>query len=184
MSYSADWVARHITIPRDDLTQLSGDQYRLDLADFHREMRRLEWGFVDGLWAPQVIEYVLPISVGGTDLAPVTTIINGYTFGFEEFVEPYSVELYGANSNLADVVIVNNVSVRPKNSAGLIIVNGDSVDCVQEFSVSFFEGQAMTLIDEAGQIILISEDVIKSSIDADGKILVHEPLIEVRESCT
>lgn len=182
MSYSADWVARHITIPRSDLVLLSGDQYRLNLADFHKEMRRLEWGFVDGLWAAQVIEYVLPISVGGTDLAPVTTIINGYTFGFEEFIDPYSVELDGANSNLADVTIVNNVSIRPKNSAGLIIVNGECVDCNQAYEVLL--GQEQLYTSQEGAYNIAVDDGDFTIVDNElYRVLHDDDALTVQVNC-
>jgi len=48
----------------------------------------------------------------------VVEIINGYTVTFED--DSYAVNLVGANSNIADVVNLNTVSVRAANSAGLI----------------------------------------------------------------
>ena len=57
------------------------------------------------------------MSVGGVILARVIQIINGYTVTFED--GQYAVNLVGANSNVGDVVNVNQVSVRSANSAGL-----------------------------------------------------------------
>jgi len=51
-------------------------------------------------------------------LARVVEIINDYTITFED--GQYAVNLVGANSNVADRVNVNQVSVRASNSAGLI----------------------------------------------------------------
>ena len=59
-----------------------------------------------------------PVDVGGVSLARVVEIINGYTLTFED--GQYAVNLYGANTNAADVVNVNQVSVRSSNSAGLV----------------------------------------------------------------
>ena len=51
-------------------------------------------------------------------LARTVEIINGYTVTFED--GQYAVNLVGANSNVGDVVNVNQVSVRSANSAGLV----------------------------------------------------------------
>jgi len=45
-------------------------------------------------------------------------ILNGYTITFEN--GQYAVNIKGANSNIADVLNVNQVSVRSFNAAGLI----------------------------------------------------------------
>lgn len=166
MAYQPDWIAKHFVIPRSDLTFISGDEYLLDMAEFHKEVRRLEWAFGEGLEYVDVIEYVAPISVGGTDLAPVVSVVNDYTFEFEEFVNPYIVNIEGANSNLADVTVVNNVSVRPKNSAGLIIKNsecsniaGDGIN--QEVSIMYADesiyvssvGESAIMLDDPNYLV-------------------------------
>lgn len=120
MSYAVNWVTGLITIPRADLTLISGNQYRLNTADFHKEIRRLEWLFDEGIWALQVIKYTEPETLGGTPFAPRIKVINNYTIAFEEFAGVYSVEIDGANTNIADVTIVNNVSIRTKNTGGLV----------------------------------------------------------------
>ena len=58
-----------------------------------------------------------PVTVGGVTLARVVEIINGYTVTFEDGA--YAVNLVGANSNIGDVVNLNQVSIRSNNSAGL-----------------------------------------------------------------
>jgi hypothetical protein len=60
----------------------------------------------------------ITISVGAFELARVIEIVNDYTITFED--GQYAVNLLGANSNIADRVNVNQVSVRSANSAGLI----------------------------------------------------------------
>jgi len=51
----------------------------------------------------------------------VVEIINGYTVTFED--GQYRVTLLGANSNVADVTNVNQVSIQPNNSAGQVVVS-------------------------------------------------------------
>jgi hypothetical protein len=62
------------------------------------------------------------VTVGGVTLARVIEIINGYTVTFED--GQYAVNLAGANSNVADVANVNQVSLRSANSAGLQDISG------------------------------------------------------------
>lgn len=183
MAYLPDWIAKHIVIPRADLIPLGGSRYRLDMSDFHKEMRRLEWDFGEGLWAPNVVEYVAPITVGGTDLAPVVTVINDYTFEFEEFVDAYSVELNGANSNLADVTIVNNVSVRPKNSAGLIIVNGEAVECVQELEVALSDPALHALLSESNHHVRVDNMSHKVEPEPPLRVVLEDGTNLVRVDC-
>ncbi|MDH3930309.1 MAG: hypothetical protein OEV22_20455, partial [Deltaproteobacteria bacterium] len=58
------------------------------------------------------------VLLGGIVYARVVEIISGYTITFED--GQYAVNLTGANSNIGDVVNVNQVSVRSANAAGLI----------------------------------------------------------------
>jgi hypothetical protein len=68
--------------------------------------------------------------LAGIILARVVELINSYTITFED--GQYAVNLTGANSNIADKVNVNQVSVRASNSAGL--VNPDIGKAVWEYS--------------------------------------------------
>ena len=124
MSYSVNWSTQLITIPLADLTLVSTGLYQLNLSDFHEEIRRLEWEFTEGLPWPHIIDYVASVTFGGVTLAPVITVTNGYTVEFEAGM--YAVNLVGANSNIADVAVINGVSIRPQNSAGLQVVTQGS----------------------------------------------------------
>ncbi|MCH8285954.1 hypothetical protein IIB79_05420, partial [candidate division KSB1 bacterium] len=53
-------------------------------------------------------------------MARVIEIINNYVIEFEYLGTVYAVNLVGANSNIADRLILNEVSVRSANSAGLV----------------------------------------------------------------
>lgn len=62
-------------------------------------------------------------TISGTVYA--RSIIFFYTIEFEDGA--YQVRPFGANHNIADVMVVNNVSVVPLNSAGLIRAELDQV---------------------------------------------------------
>lgn len=120
MAITIDWGTRIINIPKADLTvvQLVPTEIReLNLNTFRLALKDLE-DSEDGMLYPATHNHNPPVSVGGTTLARVIEIINGYTILFED--DQYAVNLTGANSNVADVTIVNQVSIRSQNSAGLI----------------------------------------------------------------
>lgn len=119
MAITVDWGQRIINVPRADMQlvqsvpteirQLNLDAFRLDLKDLEDN--------AEGMAYLDTHRHVQPITVGGVTLARVVEIINNYTISFED--GQYAVNLIGANSNVGDVVNVNQVSVRSANSAGL-----------------------------------------------------------------
>jgi len=119
MAISIDWGTKVISIPKNDLTvlqttpteirQLTIDSFRLNLKD--------QEDSTDGMAFIDTHKSNAPVTVGGVILARVVEIINGFTITFED--GQYAVNLSGANSNIADVTNVNQVSVRSSNSAGL-----------------------------------------------------------------
>jgi len=120
MAISIDWGTRVINVPRLDLTliQASPTEIReLNLNAFHLELKNLEDG-EDGMPFPDTHSHNTEVTLGGLTYARVIEMINGYTVTFENGA--YAVNLTGANSNVGDVINVNNVSVRSANSAGLI----------------------------------------------------------------
>ena len=117
---SIDWGARIIFIPKADLNlvQLSPTEiYNMDLNWFRLQLKDIEDG-EDGICFPSTHNHNTEVSLGGLTFARVIEIINDYTLTFED--GQYAVNLVGANSNIADRVNVNQVSVRSANSAGLI----------------------------------------------------------------
>lgn len=119
MALSIDWATKVITVPKADLTLIQSvptEIRSLSIPAFHAELRDIE-DSETGMVFPDTHNYVGPIDVGGVALAPVISIINGYTVTFEDGM--YAVNLVGANSNIGDNVNVNSVSVRSANSAGL-----------------------------------------------------------------
>ena len=120
MAISVDWGARIINILFADLEWVQDTPTvirKLDLNVLRLALKDLEDG-EDGMPHPDTHRHNTEVSLGGLTYARVVEIINSYTVTFED--GQYAVNLYGANSNVADVVNVNQVSVRAFNSAGLI----------------------------------------------------------------
>ena len=93
------------------------DIYELDLNIFRLALKDIE-DSSEGMPFVRTNKHSAPTTIGSISLARVIEIINGYTITFED--DQYTVKATGANSNLADVVNQNQVSVNTANSAGLI----------------------------------------------------------------
>jgi hypothetical protein len=120
MAITIDYTTRIISVPKVDMTLVQStpfEIYELDVNDFRLALKDIEDN-VGGIPFVDTHNHNTIVTVGGVTLARVVEIINGYTVTFED--DSYAVNLVGANSNIADVVNLNLVSVRSANSAGLI----------------------------------------------------------------
>jgi hypothetical protein len=117
MPISIDWGTRVIFVPQADLTPLGGNVYELDVDDFRLALKDLE-DSEEGMSFPYTHNHNTEITLAGVTYARTIEIVNGYTVTFED--GQYAVNLVGANNNLADVMNVNQVSLRSFNSAGLV----------------------------------------------------------------
>jgi hypothetical protein len=120
MAITIDWPTKVIYVPKADLTLVQSSPYEiyeLDVNTFRLALKDLEDN-EDGQPWPTTHNHNTTVTVGGVTLARVIEIINGYTVTFEN--GNYAVNLVGGNSNIADVLNLNSVSVRASNSAGLV----------------------------------------------------------------
>lgn len=152
MAISVNEVTKVIFIPQADLTFVSGDTYQLDTNAFRLELKNWE-SSTEGSWRSITNKHNPPVTVGGTTLARTIEIINGYTIHFED--GQYRVILQGSNNNIIDVAVVNQVSIVPQNSAGLVVIettvpSGDvnviSVDGVPVTSPDDFKADITPLL--------------------------------------
>lgn len=129
MAVSIDWGTRVITIPRADMpiTQVSPEVRSLDLAAFRLELKDLE-DDAAGMPHPDTHRHNTTVVLSGVTYARTIEIINGYTVEFED--GQYTVVMSGANSNVLDVKVANQVGVLGNNSAGLI-ETGSGLDASQ-----------------------------------------------------
>lgn len=120
---SIEWDSKIINVPRNALVSLGNDLYELHIDVFRRELNALQ-ASAAGMAYPDTHNHQAPVPLGGLSLSRVVEIINGYRVVFED--GQYAVNLTGANSNIANVTNVNQVSVRSSNSAGLISSGTDT----------------------------------------------------------
>ena len=140
------WGQTRIFIPRSELTLVQSSPsyvYNLDLNEFRLKLKDRE-DDEEGIVFLDTHNHVAPITVGGVTLARVLEIINNYDIEFED--GQYSVNLIGANSNLSDKVIPNQVSVRSSNSAGLV-TGADGLPTTEEFIAALYAAVAAIPLD-------------------------------------
>lgn len=125
MAYSVNWLTKVITIPKADTEWVSTtpDVRKLSATTLWENLRSLE-DDPEGMPYPQIVKNTTPVTLAGVTFARQVEIINGYTLTFEDGL--YAVDIYGGNTNVADVTNRNQVSVRTANSAGLVVVDQTS----------------------------------------------------------
>lgn len=121
MAYSVNWLTQVVTIPKTDLTVVSASPeiYELDVLVFWATIHGIQDDF-EAMGYPRIMRSNAPVTISGVTYVRSVEVINGYTIEFEN--GSYQVNLVGANNNILDVRVVNNVSINPSNSAGAIIV--------------------------------------------------------------
>lgn len=174
MAYTVVWNTKVVSIPISDLTLVSGAEYNLDLALFHKEVRRLEWDFAGGLFSEQIVDYTLPKTISGSTLSAVVEVINGYTFVFP--VAADAVNLIGANTNLHELSITppNGVSIRPNNSGGntITLVNTGSGVTAQDVTdiaqaVENTLADDFTSVKDVNIVTINSAPIVGSGVEVD-----------------
>lgn len=119
MAINILWATREIFVPRADMLLLQTTPVeirQLDLNELRARLRDLE-DDEEGIAFPVTHRYAQPTPIGGVTLAPVIEILEPYTVTFED--GQYAVNVVGGNTNIADRVNINQVSIRTSNSAGL-----------------------------------------------------------------
>ena len=123
MTISVDWAnTKVISVEKTDLTLVQSvpqEIYDLDLDVFRLTLLDLQ-DDPDGRPWQKTYSHNTEVDLGGLTYARTIEILAPYTVTFED--GQYAVNLVGANSNVADRTNVNQVSIRPQNSAGLQIV--------------------------------------------------------------
>lgn len=111
-----------ITIPRADLTLVSGTLYTLDTDVFRGWLKDWE-DSEEGIVHPKTHNHNTEYTVAGDTYARAVIVLPPYSITFEN--GQYSVKLTGSNNNIWDVqsgiLNQNQVQVIPSNSAGLIV---------------------------------------------------------------
>jgi hypothetical protein len=118
MPITIDWGTKVISVPQSYLTPPATGEtaYTLDLEQFRLDLKDLE-DSEDGMMFPDTHIHNTEVTLSGVIYSRFIEITNGYTVTIED--GQYRVFASGANSNIADVLNLNQVSLITQNSAGL-----------------------------------------------------------------
>jgi hypothetical protein len=116
LAISVNWVTKVITVPQADLTLISGTKYSLDVDAFRLELKSLE-SSEEGMPFDDTHQHNTEVVLSGVTYARFFILINGYTVEFED--GQYTVISSGANHNISDFLVENQVALVTQNSAGL-----------------------------------------------------------------
>lgn len=133
MAITIDWPTQVISIPRADLTLVSGTIYTCDTNAVRLELKSIEAG--EGMPFVDTHRHNTEVTVAGITYARTIEIINGYSIQFTPD-EQWTVILEGSNNNFFDVqngiLVQNQVQVISTNAAGLILNPASTVAPTQQ----------------------------------------------------
>lgn len=127
MAFSVNPITHVITIPQADLTFISGTLYNHDTAAFRLALKSWE-DSAEGIVQPKTHNHNTEITIAGVTYARAIEILAPYSIKYEDGA--YTVKLINSNNNIFDVdngiLVQNQVQVIPTNSAGMVVVGGDT----------------------------------------------------------
>lgn len=130
MSLSVDYSVTPfvITIPKSDLTLITGDKYQMTVDEYWYLLR--DYTDNEGTMAQPILYSRIP----ATSSTPSITNINEayYVLRFEPGL--YSVRIINGNTNIRDVEVINTVSVHTDSTTGFNTVEIAATHTVEEIA--------------------------------------------------
>jgi len=173
MTVSVGWYSDQIIdVEISDLTfdrvdpVTSRSIYKLNIDTLRRTLSDL-YAAEEGAAAQTPYFHETETTFGGVTYARKIQILSPYKIRFED--GQYAVEFEGANNNVQDVAIVNQVQLRPNNSTGLSVPQfNPAVDTV-EGSLTYDEAIRIILAANAGKLSGAAGTTVSIRDAADSK---------------
>jgi hypothetical protein len=120
MAITINPLTHVIYVPKADMTlvQASPEVRELDVDSFRLALKSIEDDPAYGIYLLKTHSHNTEVSLSGLTYARIVEILDPYTVEFED--GQYTVNCTGANHNLSDVKVANQVSLIVNNAAGLI----------------------------------------------------------------
>ena len=167
MAISIDPLTFVIYVPKSymTLTQSSPEVRELNVNAFRLDLKDLE-DDENGIYLPKTHNHNTEVTLAGLTYARTVEIISPYTVEFED--GQYTVNCVGANHNISDVKVANQVSLIVNNAAGLItnaqiefssFNGGVSVDTSSTHSGTVFPvGTAQRPVNNMSDALMIAQN--------------------------
>lgn len=142
MPLLCDWNTKVITVPKTELTLVSGTYYTLEVVKWFQLLRELN-GAQEGI-AETVHEPIYNNTPPTTSTPRIVDVINGYTCQIENGA--YNLDFINGNTNWRQVEIKNEVGVGTNNTTGFIdpkflehnLFNGGvTIDVVNGYDINY-----------------------------------------------
>lgn len=163
MAIDIVWGTKVISVPQSYLTLISGSVYKLDLEVFRTDILLL-MDDEQGIAHLDTHIHNTEVTLAGLTFARTIEFINGYTVTFED--GQYAVSAVGANTNIADVMNLNQVSLRTSNSAGLIVHSVGSGLTTEEHNKLL-----ATADEDGGRLEAVDDNVV--AVMSDTEFIKH-----------
>ena len=120
MAITIDPMTYVINVPKADMSiiQSSPEVRELDVDAFRLELRALEDNQAYNMCMLKTHDHYTEVTISGDVYPRMVIVLDPYTVEFED--GQYTVKCTGANHNLVDVKVANQVSLIVGNSFGLI----------------------------------------------------------------
>lgn len=167
-----------IFVPQSYLTALGGGRYELDVNQLRLDCR--DWEDTEiGIVQDATHAHNTQVTLGGTTYARQVEFTNFWAIEFEYLGSPYEVTAKGANHNIADVKVVNGVSLITNNAAGLIVASvGSGLSAAQDSKLSNINSLLSTIEGTFNHRdvmrILLAAAAGHLSIDPDGTVHITD----------
>ena len=138
MTISIDPATSVISIPKADLTLVTGTLFEHDTEAFRLELIDFEDSEL-GIVQPRTHTHNTEVTIVGVTYARFIEMLSPYSVEYEDGA--YSVRLAGSNNNLFDVengiLVQNTVQLIAQNSAGLqIVIQGSGVTAQDKLDIA------------------------------------------------
>ena len=168
MTISVNWATKVITVPLADLTLVSPGVYQLNVNTFRLALKDLE-DSPEGMSFLDTHRHTAAVTLSGVTGPLTVEIINGYTVTFEN--GSYRVNLVGGNSNILDVLNLNQVQVAANNSFGLVTVaSGSGLSADQDAKLTRLDKLARNKLvtnPSTGKLIVYDDDNVTPLLQGD-----------------
>lgn len=169
MTISVDPATFVISVPKADLTLVTGTLFEHDTEAFRLELIDFEDSEL-GMVMPRTHIHNTKVTIVGVTYARFIEMVSPYSIEYENGT--YSVRLAGSNNNFFDVengiLVQNTVQLISQNSAGLLVVTtGSGLDAGQDAKLTSVEAKTEELWKTRGLEVGNPVTITPSGVDSD-----------------
>lgn len=192
MAIDIFWATtKRIFVPRADMSivQASPEIRELNVDTFRKALKDLE-AAAEGMPWPDTHRHNGEVVLSGITYARFVTILAPYTVEFED--GQYGVRTVGANHNILDVKIANQVSLLTQNSAGLTTPGFTTADQTTLTNIDLRSGRLVKVLENKLEVDFGAQELVLYDNDGvtvlqrwalntgDGSLVAPKPGVQTK----